>query len=51
MNSKRKANEGIYYYVIDFVVAFESVKDKIQLKKYNDKQKTGFVYLFRGNNP
>ncbi len=48
MNSKRKANEGIYYYIVDYIVAFESVSNKIQMKKYKDTQKTGFVYLFRG---
>ncbi|MBN2612206.1 MAG: gliding motility-associated C-terminal domain-containing protein [Bacteroidales bacterium] len=48
-NSNREASEGIYYYVIDQILAFEySEKDKrVQYKEYDDKQKTGYVYLFR----
>lgn len=54
LNSKREATEGIYYYVVDFIVAYESVNNIIGIKEYDKKQKTGFVYLFRGdkdNNP
>ncbi|MFO7656286.1 MAG: gliding motility-associated C-terminal domain-containing protein [Bacteroidales bacterium] len=48
-NSNREASEGIYYYLVDQILAFEyNEKDKrVQYKKYNDKQKTGYVYLFR----
>ncbi|MBN2215425.1 MAG: gliding motility-associated C-terminal domain-containing protein [Bacteroidales bacterium] len=51
MDSKRRASEGIYYYVVDAVIAFEYIeKEGIKVKSYNNKkQRSGFVYLFIGD--
>jgi hypothetical protein len=51
MDSKRRASEGIYYYVIDAIVAFEyKEQEGRKIINYNDKkQRTGFVYLFIGD--
>lgn len=51
MGSKRQASEGIYYYVVNMVFAYEHIdNDGITVKNYSKNQKTGFVYLFRGEN-
>lgn len=53
LNSNRDATEGVYYYVVDMILAFEltnnnlSNPNEIARKKYNKKQQTGFVHLFR----
>ncbi len=54
MDSKRRAVEGIYYYVVDMVIAYELVKEKedeeiLKIKKYGKKEQNGFVYLFIGD--
>ncbi len=50
LNSNRDASEGIYYYVVNTVQAFEVMEDgQLAVKKLNKKQQTGFVHLFREN--
>ena len=50
MDSKRRATEGIYYYIVEIVIAYEYVDEVgIKVKKYGEKEKNGFVYLFIGD--
>lgn len=51
MDSKRRATEGIYYYIVEAIVAFEYIEEEgIKIKQYGKEQKSGFVYLFIGDN-
>jgi len=51
MESKRRATEGIYYYIVDIILAYEYInEEEIKVKKYGEKEKNGFVYLFIGEN-
>ena len=51
--SNRQATEGIYYYIINVVIAYEYFEENDKkgkrIKKYGKKQQNGFVYLFRGD--
>jgi gliding motility-associated-like protein len=50
MNSKRRASEGIYFYAVDIVIAYEYIdKEGLKIKQYSKDQKSGFVYLFIGD--
>ncbi len=54
MNSKRRATEGIYYYVVNMILAYEYYKENDRegrrVKEYGKKEQNGFVYLFIGDN-
>jgi gliding motility-associated-like protein len=52
MDSKRRASDGIYYYIVDAIIAFEKDNQEgIKIKQFDSKkQRTGFVYLFIGEN-
>ncbi len=51
MESNRRATEGIYYYIVDIIIAYEYINvEGLKIKKYGDKEKNGFVYLFIGEN-
>ncbi len=48
LNTDKDATEGVYYYVVDMVVGFElNNKGELSVKKFDKKQQTGFVHLFR----
>ncbi len=46
MDSDRNASEGVYFYVIRKIIAFEDWEDK-KLKGYSKKLYRGFVHLYR----
>lgn len=52
MDSKRRASDGIYYYIVDAIIAFEKDEQEgMKIKQFDSKkQRSGFVYLFIGEN-